>query len=157
MKASIQENVALIKSLPLQYEERVRGAVYRAVAGGGTLKSLKKELMKYAGMEERRAKLVAGDQTHKAFVSIAAKRMESVGVKKYMWVHTLMGKTHRPYHLRKWDGVSGKKNGHPNGLNGFIFDIHNLPIIEEKTGERGLPGQLPFCHCKLAPVIDIFD
>lgn len=156
MKASIEENVALIKSLPLQFEERVRGSVYRAVSGGGTLKDLRKELSKYAGMSERRAKLVASDQVHKAFVNISAKRMETVGIKKYEWVHTRIGKTQRPYHMRRWDGVSGKKDGHPNGLNGFIFDMNHLPIIDEKTGERGLPGRLPFCHCRLSPVIE-FD
>lgn len=157
IKASIQENVALIKSLPTQYEERVRGAVYRAVAGGGTLKDLRHELTKYAIMTNNRAKLVASDQTHKVFVSVAAKRMESVGIKKFEWIHTHAGKTQRPYHLRKWDGVSGKKDGHPNGLNGFIFDLNHLPVIDERTMERGLPGRLPFCHCRLAPVIEMFD
>lgn len=165
LKASVQENVSLIKSLPAQYEERVRGAVYRTVAGGGTLKNLRAELVKYARMTDNRAKLVASDQTHKAFVSIAAKRMETVGIRKFEWIHTHSGKTQRPYHMRRWDGVSGKKDGHPNGLNGFIFDLEHLPIIDEKTMERGLPGRLPFCYHKdtevytergFVPIKDVF-
>lgn len=156
MKASIQENVSLIKSMPSQYSERVRGAVYRAVAGGGTLKDLKVSLRKYAGMSARRAKLVASDQVNKAFTTISMHRMEEAGITKYMWVYTYASKIPRDYHKRKWDGVSGNKDGHPNGLNGFIFSKGEQPVINEKTGERGLPGQLPYCRCKLAPVI-VFD
>ena len=123
----------------------------------GTLKDLQFSLRKYAGMSARHAKLVASDQINKAFVNISAQRMKQAGITKYQWIHTNSGKTHRPYHKRKWDGVSGKKNGHPNGLNGFIFDMAHQPIIDEKTGETGLPGQLPYCHCKLAPIITFDD
>ena len=158
LRASVEYNVSLIKSLHFQYAERVRGAVYRAVAGGGTFGELKRSLVKYAGMEERRAKLVAGDQIRKAFTDISARRMADLGIEKYKWIHTHAGKTHRPYHMRKWDGVSGKKDGHPNGLNGFIFTMANKPVIQEGTEKqqeiRGLPNELPFCHCRLAPVIE---
>lgn len=155
MKACIQDNVNYITTLPQQYSNRVAGSVYRAISGGGTFKDLRNELFKYGNMTYRRAKLVASDQTHKAFVSIAAKRMETLGIKKYEWIHTHTGKTQRPYHMRRWDGVSGKKDGNPNGLNGFIFDMEHLPVIDKRTMERGLPGRLPFCHCRLAPVIEI--
>lgn len=156
LRASIEENVMYISDLPVKYSGRVRGAVYRAVTGGGTLKDLQVSLRKYAGMTAHHAKLVATDQINKAFVNISAQRMKQAGITKYMWCHTNAGRTHRPYHKRKWDGVSGKKNGHPNGLNGFIFDMAHQPIIDEKSGERGLPAQLPYCHCKLAPVV-VFD
>lgn len=157
LKASIAENVMYISDLPTKYSGRVRGAVYRAVAGGGTLKDLKVSLRKYAGMSARQAKLVASDQINKAFVAISMKRMEQAGITKYQWVHTGAGKTHRPFHKARWDGVSGLKDGHPNGLNGFIFDKGMLPVIQEQKGKqdeiRGLPGDLPYCHCKLAPII----
>lgn len=154
MRASIEYNVSLIKSLHAQYAERVRGAVYRAVAGGGTLKDLKRELVKYAGMEERRAKLVAGDQVRKCFTSLNAKRLTDLGITKMKWVYTYASKEPRDYHMRKWDGKSGIKDGHPNGLNGFIFDISRPPVIDEKTGKHGYPNELPFCRCRMSPVIE---
>ena len=152
MKASIEYNVSLIKSLHYQYSERVRGAVYRAVAGGGSLGDLKRALVKYAGMEQRRAKLVAGDQVRKCFNDVSLRRLSELGVSKVKWIHTHAGKTHRPYHLRKFNGDYSQ---YPkvNGLNGLIFDINNPPIIDEKTGERGYPAVLPFCHCRLGAVI----
>ncbi|RIQ43658.1 phage head morphogenesis protein, partial [Bordetella avium] len=30
----------------------------------------------------------------------------------------------------------------------------NPPIIDKTTGERGLPGQLINCKCRMRPVID---
>lgn len=154
MRASIEYNVSLIKSLHSQYAERVRGAVYRAVAGGGTLKDLKRELVKYAGMEERRAKLVAGDQIRKCFTDLNAKRFADLGITKMKWVYTYASKEPRHYHMRKWDGKSGTKDGHPNGLNGFIFDISRPPVIDEKTEKHGYPNELPFCRCRMAPIIE---
>ena len=153
MKASIEENVNYISDLPARYSNRVRGAVYRVVTSSGTLKDLKMSLRKYAGMSERHAKLVASDQINKAFNAMAMHRMAEAGITKYMWTYTYASKTPRDYHKRRWDGQSGKKDGHPNGLNGFIFEKGHNPVIDEKTGETGLPGQLPYCRCKLAPII----
>ena len=152
MRASIEYNVSLIKSLHSQYAERVRGAVYRAVAGGGTLKDLKRELVKYAGMGERRAKLVAGDQVRKCFVSVSNHRLNDLGITKRKWVYTYASKEPRQYHMRKFNGDYSQ---YPkvNGLNGLIFDVDNPPIIDERTGERGYPATAPFCRCRMGIVI----
>lgn len=154
MKAQVAENVALIKSIPEEFKHRIEGAVYRAITGSGTLRNLRDEIAKYGDMSLRRAKLISSDQTSKIFSVLAMQRMKQAGIRRCMWVHTGRGKTHREYHKRKWDGVSGLKDGRPNGLNGFIFDMDNPPVIEQKTGQRGIPGELPFCHCEVAPVID---
>lgn len=153
MKASAEYNVSLIKSLHSQYAERVRGAVYRAVSGAGSLKDLKRQLVKYAGMSSRRAKLVAGDQVRKCFTDISLRRLDDLGVRKAKWIHTGASKEPRPYHIRKFNG-DYSKYPHVNGLNGLVFDMDNPPVIDEKTGERGYPNQLPFCRCFMAPVIE---
>lgn len=154
MKAQVAENVALITSIPEDFKHRVEGAVYRAITGSGTLKQLRDEIHHYGNMSLRRAKLISSDQTSKIFNVMAIERMKQVGITKCRWVHTHRGETQRPYHERRWDGVSGLKDGVPNGLNGFIFDPSNPPLIDPKTGQRGLPGELPFCHCDTAPVIE---
>ena len=152
MKASVEYNVSLIKSLHSQYAERVRGAVYRAVAGGGSFGELKRSLVKYAGMEERRAKLVAGDQIRKCFVSVSNRRLNDLGITKRKWVYTYASKEPRQYHMRKFNGDYSQ---YPkvNGLNGLIFDVDNPPIIDERTGERGYPATAPFCRCRMGVVI----
>lgn len=158
IKAHIAENVSLITSISSQYLERIQGAVTRSITGGGSLKQLTMEIYRYGDMELRRAKLIAVDQTRKVYSSINLRRFEQVGITKVKWLHTHGGKEVRPYHQRKWDGVSGLKDQHPNGLNNYIFDLNNPPVIQEAKGKqpeiRGFPGQLPFCSCIMRAVID---
>jgi len=40
-------------------------------------------------------------------------------------------------------------------LNGKKFSFNNLPVIDSKTGERGLPGQAFGCRCRMKPVVNI--
>lgn len=158
IKAHIAENVSLITSIQSQYLQRIQGAVTRSITGGGSLKQLTMEIQRYGDMELRRAKLIAVDQTRKVYSNINLRRFEQVGVTKVKWLHTHGGKEARPYHQRKWDGVSGLKDGRPNGLNGYVFSIDNPPVIQEAKGKqpeiRGLPAQLPFCSCIMRAVLD---
>lgn len=158
MKAHIAENVSLIKSIQSQYHERVQGAVSRSITSAGSIKSLAEEINKYGKMGNRRANLIALDQTRKMYSTMNFRRFEQIGIQKVKWLHTHAGKTVRPYHARKWDGVSGLKDGHPNGLNGFIFDISNPPVIQEATKNspeiRGLPAELPFCTCIMRAIFE---
>lgn len=156
IKAHVAENVNLIKSIANQYHERIAGTLYRAITGEGAFNQLKRDFVKYGRMEINRANLIASDQVHKTFTTIAVKRMESTGITRYKWVHD-HPETPRPYHMTRWDGVSGVKDGRPNGLNGFIFDADHLPVIEPKSGIRGWPGQLPYCRCRIAPVFDLLE
>lgn len=159
MKAHIAENISLIRSIPAQYLERVQGALVRAITDNGSLRQFEEEVAKYSGKELARAKLIAHDQIHKVFTTTVARRCSQLGIKRMMWHHSNVGKEPRPYHIRKWDGVSGLKDGHPNGLNGFIFELSNLPVIQEKDAKhpdeiRGLPSQLINCRCFMRPVIE---
>jgi len=158
MKAHIAENVSLIKSISSQYLDRVQGAFVRALTDNGSVRQFELEVAKYSGKELSRAKLIAHDQIHKVFTTMVARRCNQLGIQKMMWHHSNVGKEPRPYHIRKWDGKSGLKDGHPNGLNGFIFDLGNLPVIQEADAKhkelRGLPSQLVNCRCFMRPIIE---
>ena len=159
VKASIMENVSYIQSIQQKYFEQVVGSVTRSMQAGGSIKQLRDEILKYNGMTKRRADIIAYDQTRKAYMSINLRNMKNAGIQKVMWMHSGGGYTVREYHYRKWDGVSGKEDGHPNGLNGFIFDINNKPVIQEADGKqqeiRGYPAQLPNCKCVLKAIIEL--
>lgn len=156
-KAAIEENVGLIKSIPDKYFEQVTGSVTRSMQFGGSLKQLEKEINRFSIMTDKRAGFIAGDQTRKAFSSINLRNFQRTGIQKVKWVHSGGGQDPRDYHLRKWDGVSGIKDGRPNGLNGFIFDIDKPPVIQFETKSqpevRGYPAQLPNCKCVMTAVI----
>lgn len=147
LTASLAENVDLIKSIPQQYLSGVQQAVMRSITTGNGLQDLKPYLEKQVGVTERRATLIANDQTRKAYNNLNAIRMKSAGVKKFQWLHSAGGRDPRPLHI----------NDYPNGLNGGIFSFDDLPVIDEHTGERGLPGQAVNCRCRLLPVVDFGD
>lgn len=148
VKASFNANVKLIKSIEERYFDQIVGAVDRSIMTGGGLKDLipaiNDALKDQKRIAKNRAKNIALDQTRKAYNSINMARMESVGIDKFEWIHSGGGKEPRPHHLKKW----------PEGLNGGIFSFNDLPIIDEKTGQRGKPGDAVNCKCRMRPVID---
>ena len=100
MKASIAENVSLIKSIPQQYFTAVEGAVMRSITTGNGLKDLVPFLKDHEGVTIKRARLIAGDQSRKAYANITASRMKELDVKKYIWRHSSAAEEARPLHLK---------------------------------------------------------
>lgn len=139
VKAVTAENVALIKSIPEQYLLQVQGSVMRSITTGAGLSDLLREIQRHDGVTERRAELIARDQTSKATTAINSARMEVLGIKKFQWLHSGGGQHPRKLHQR---------------LSGQIFSLDDPPVIDERTGERGLPGQLINCRCRMVPVIE---
>ena len=152
MKVNIAENISLIKSIPEQYLKSIQTILTNVVNGNAAWKDFQKEIAHRGEMTMKRAKLIASDQTNKVFNALTLRRFEQCGVTKVQWFHTY-AKEPRAYHIRKWDGKSGA-DGHPNGLNRFVFELNNPPIIDEKTGQRGFPGELINCHCNMVPVTE---
>jgi SPP1 gp7 family putative phage head morphogenesis protein len=143
LTASVAENVALIKRIPKKYLDDVQGAVMRSIQSGNGLADLKPQLDKYGVTVKNWAKNVSLDQTRKAYNSINATRMQALGVKKFEWVHSGGSNHPRVYHR--------------DDLNGKIFSFDDLPFLDgPKTGERGIPGQAPYCRCTMRPIFE-FD
>lgn len=141
LSASITENINLIKSIPAQYMQGVQGAAMRAITNGGGMSDLVKYLQNETGVTLRRARIISEDQSRKAYNNINKIRMQKLGIKRFQWLHSAGSLKPRPLHL---------------AYNGKIFDFDNLPVIEEKTGERGIPGQAINCKCRMIPCV-VFD
>jgi SPP1 gp7 family putative phage head morphogenesis protein len=144
VKASIEENVSLIKSIPGQFLDRVAGAVTRSMQSGGSTKQLAAEIKSYAGMTDRRAINIALDQTRKTYTALNIRRFQAAGIKKFKWIHVGGSVTPRHHHLENF----------PGGLNGGIFPLDDPPVIDPKTGIKGFPAQLPYCRCIMAAVFE---
>lgn len=141
-KASVTENVALIKSIASEYLGQVEGAVMRSITTGNGLQDLIPALEKYEGQTHRRAKNISLDQTRKAYNSINRGRMQAIGVKKFMWHHSGGGAHPREDHVE---------------MDGNVYGFDNLPVVDQRTGERGIPGQAVNCKCVMSPVFDFGD
>lgn len=142
VNATVVENVALIRSISAQYLAGVQGAVMRSITTGQGLATLVPYLAEQEGVTLRRARNIAIDQTRKAYNNINRQRMQKVGVKQFEWLHT--GGSQKPRKLHQQ-------------MSGNIYRFDDLPIIDEKTGERGIPGQLINCGCRMVPVISFDD
>lgn len=143
MSAMVANNVSLIKSIPSEYFRDVQQAILSSIADGKGLADLVPFFEKQEGQQQRRAENIATDQTHKAYNGLNKGRMQQNGIKKFEWVHSGGGLHPRLLHLDQ--------------LNGKVFSFDKLPIIEEGTGERGIPGQAINCRCTMVPVIEFDD
>lgn len=137
-KAAVAENVALIKSISEYYLGSVQKTVLRSITTGNGLQDLMPALKKFKGITERKAKDIALDQTRKVYNAINSERMQSVGIKEFEWLHSGGGQKPRIDHIE---------------MNGNIYSFDNLPVIDKKTGERGIPGQAINCGCTMRPII----
>ena len=149
LAAGVAENVSLIKSIPQEYLSYVGGAVMRTITqpNQGGIAELTGHIDSLLNKRERqvrnRARNIAYDQTRKMYNRFNAGRMQAVGLNKYEWIHSGAGQQPREFHR--------------DVLNGQIFDLDDPPIIDEVTGERGIPSQLIHCRCTMRPVLEFED
>ena len=143
--ALIAENVSLIKSIPEQYLKDVTGSVMRSITTGEGLADLVPDLQKYEGITYRRAKLIALDQTRKAYNSINRQKLLNNGIREFIWDHSGGGLHPRESHI----DISGK-----------TFSFENVREQQAALGvperDRGLPGEPINCRCTMRPII-IFE
>ena len=140
MEAWIFENVSLIKKITDNYFTQITTDVMQIFTAGLSREDLKQRIFKIGQTTLRRADLIAEDQISKAYMSLNLQKFKEAGIEKFEWIHTHGGLTPRQYHLHV--------------LNGKIFDIKNPPIIDQRTGETGFPGQAPFCRCVMRPILN---
>lgn len=84
-----------------------------------------------------KAKFLATQEMSLLQSNFTAERYKDAGVEKIQWTRTTAKKPD-PYHA---------------SLVGKIFSLNDLPIIDEKTGQRGLPGERYNCQCDMRAVV----
>lgn len=143
--AAAQEATGLIKRVPADYLPMVQGDVMRSITTGNGLEDLEPALRARNVKVKNWAENVSKDQTRKVYANINKTRMADVGIDKYEWIHSGGSNKPRQYHIDQ----------DPAGLNGRICSLKDPPIIDERTGERGIPGQLPYCGCTMRPIVEL--
>lgn len=135
LDATISENVSLIQSIPMQFHQKIDGAVMRSYAMGGDLQQLESELRGiYAGAGNR-VKLIASDQIKKANSVATRARQLELGITEAVWIHSHAGKEPRQSHV---------------AAHGEIYKIAEGCKID---GEYIQPAQLINCRCMAKPII----
>lgn len=147
IRAGSYEASSLIKRVPGKYLDDIGDEVMRSITAGRGIQDLLPALDSYGVKVRNWAKNVALDQTRKVYNSTARAGFKSAGIRKFEWVHS--GGSNDPRELHMMD--------FPAGLNGGVFDIDDPPVIDKRTGEKGYPGQLPYCRCTMRPVVSFED
>lgn len=143
LAATVQENVALIKSIPAQYLQKVEGVVMRSVQTGRDLAQLTEDLQKQFGVTRRRAEFIALDQNNKATAALKRARQLEIGLDEEEWMHSHAGKHPRPTHVK-----AGRDRVRYKIANGWLDPALN---------KRIWPGTEPNCRCVGKPVIKGFS
>ncbi len=137
LRATVNENVNLIKSIPQQYFVQVEGMVMRSVQTGRDLATLTKELQEQFGVTKRRAAFISRDQNNKVTSALQTARQIELGLYEATWLHSGGGKRKRPTHVK----MNGKKFDVRKGM----YDSHEKAWIQ--------PGQLVNCKCQRRVVL----
>jgi SPP1 gp7 family putative phage head morphogenesis protein len=146
-KASVIESTSYFRSISGDYLNNVQDALMRSITTEAGTPALMEELAKNETKVKNWAFNTARDQTTKVYASVSRKQMQAAGVKKFEWVHSGGGSHPRKYHMDRA----------PEGLNRGIFSFDDPPVIDERTGEKGFPAQLPNCRCFARPVFDFTE
>jgi uncharacterized protein with gpF-like domain len=141
--ATVNQNVALIKSIPREYLGQVEGIVMRGVQTGRDLGQVSKDLQERVGVTKRRAALISRDQNNKATAAFSRARQMEVGLTKAVWVHSGGGHEARPSHLK-----AGRERTTYKISEGW-YDPHEKRHIQ--------PGELINCRCVGRPVVKGFS
>lgn len=135
LNASISENVALIKSIPENYFQKLEGIVMRSYAAGGDMQQSVKEIQSLYPITKNRAILIARDQNNKATAVTTKARQLEIGITEAIWMHSHAGKNPRQDHV----AANGKK--------------YNVAEGCKISGKFILPGQEINCRCTCRSVL----
>lgn len=135
------DNVKLIKSVPEQYLDDVEELVSTNVRQGLRAYQIVNLIRDRYGVSDRRAALIAEDQTHKFNGELTRTRHESLGITHYIWRTARDGRV-RSAHAK----LDGKK-----------FKYKHPPVVDPRRGRRANPGGDYRCRCTAEPWIPGID
>ena len=130
-KASLAENIGLIRSIPREYLQQVEGIAMRSYTRGRDLQSMVAELKTLYPKAENRAVLISRDQSNKANSVVTAARQDELGIVDALWLHSHAGKVPRPTHVAM--------NNKPYKVKEGMWDSAVRKFV--------YPGELINCRC----------
>ena len=117
---------------------KMRDVVGVMAQEGKSTKDIAEYIQRQFGESQRHSQFLARNETAIATSSYLSAKYESEGFTSFKW-HTILDRRERPLH---------------HELNGKVFRFDNPPIIDARTGQKGLPGQTYNCRCTFSPYVD---
>lgn len=137
LEEMVASNVNLIKSIAPKYFDKLTNVVIDSALKGRDMASIFQHIKDLNKVTERRAELIAIDQTNKATQALNVMQTKDIGIKKGIWIHIPGEKSSRKTHIT---------------MNGKTFDLDE-GLYDEDVGRNVFPGELPYCRCDFRPDI----
>lgn len=118
---------------------KLREDIQPYVMQGYRAEGLDELIQRHKNVSARKAKFLARQETKLLVAQYQENRFKEAGVTHYIWKTILDGRE-RPCHRK---------------LNGQLCSWDAPPMIDDRTGERGNPGQAYNCRCKPIPVVEL--
>lgn len=120
LQTAVARNTGLIKSLSEDMVKRVEQAVIANELNGRSVKELKRVLVEEFGIVDRRAQLIARDQTAKLNSDLNKIRQQQAGINDYKWMTSgdeRVRKLHKSLDGKEyeWGEYTGAEGGLPPG------------------------------------------
>lgn len=141
LEAAVYNNTQLIKSIPAQYLGQVENIVLTNVRAGNRSSAMTKALQEQFGVTQRRAKMIARDQTAKVNGDLNAKRQQVAGFPYFKWV-TSNDERVRDRH----EDIAEKVTEYGPG----VYRWDNPPLSVK--GVPIIPGSDYQCRCTAMPI-----
>ena len=129
------EQVALIKSLPLEAAQKAQSLAAEAMAGGERAAAIVGGILDLGAATEARAMLIARTEIAKANATFTRVRADAAGVTHYVWRTVGDEKVRSAHYI----------------LDGEIFEFASPPDVEGEGAHH--PGEFPNCRCYAEPII----
>ena len=125
----------------------MRRDVLEMTQNGARTETIKKYFMNRWGIAERKAEFLARNESGIASSVLKATHYQDMGCTHFKWLRST-SKEKRELHLEY-----AKETNNKYGIGGTnIFAFDNPPIIDERTGQRGLPQEIYNCSCNLVGI-----
>ncbi|TXN34019.1 phage head morphogenesis protein [Methylobacterium sp. WL19] len=135
MRASMERQVTLIKSLPLDAAERVHRLTVEGISQGRRADEIARDIMATGEVTKSRATLIARTEVSRTATELTKARAEYVGSTEFIW---------------RTAGDGDVRDSHKR-LNGKVFRWDAPPECD--PGHHALPGGIWNCRCYPEAVI----
>lgn len=135
-KEWVDENVSLIVTIPQESLDDMKEIVKEGFTNGRTITDITKEVQRRYGINKRHARLIARDQLGKFYGRLAKMQQQDSGIEEYTWSTSLDSRV---------------RSSHRH-LEGKTCNWNVPPVVDERTGRTGHPGEDYQCRCIALPI-----
>lgn len=135
MAVTLENQVALITSLPREAARRVHKLTLEGLADSTRASEIAKEIMASGEVTKSRANLIARTEVARTASELTMARAQSAGITHYIW---------------RTSGDADVRESHKK-MNGKVIPFDQPPEVE--PGKRYHAGEFPNCRCYIQPVI----